>query len=45
VNGVVDLLERAAARTIEMSGKVEQVHGAAAARLQHVGEIGAMLRF
>lgn len=40
-----DLIEFAATRVVEMHGKVEQVRGSAAARLQEVGSIGALLRF
>jgi len=45
VTGVSDFVDRAAARVLEMNGKVEQVRGAAAQRLQRVGNIGALLRF
>jgi len=42
---VNDFVERAAARVLEMHGKVEQVRGAAAENLQKVGNIGALVRF
>jgi len=42
---VDDLIELAAARVLDMQGKVEQVQGPAAARLKEVGNIGALLRF
>jgi peptide chain release factor subunit 1 len=45
VHPVDDFVERAAARVLEMRGKVEQVRGAAAEKLQEVGNIGALLRF
>jgi hypothetical protein len=45
VKGVRDFLDRAAARVLELNGKVEQVRGSAAERLQGVGNIGALLRF
>jgi len=45
VHQVNDFVERAAARVLEMNGKVEQVRGAAAEKLQTVGNIGALLRF
>jgi peptide chain release factor subunit 1 len=45
VHRVDDLVERAGARVLEMSGKVEQVRDAAAARLQEAGSIGAFLRY
>jgi hypothetical protein len=44
-NGVSDFVDRAAARVLELNGKVEQVRGAAGERLQSVGNIGALLRF
>lgn len=40
-----DLIGRAAARAGEVGGRVEQVRGEAADRLQDVGGIGALLRF
>jgi len=42
---VDDLVELAASRVVEMPGKVEQVRGPAARRLDEVGSIGALLRF
>jgi hypothetical protein len=45
VQVISDLLERAAARVLEMDGKIEQVRGPAAERLQKVGSIGALLRY
>ncbi|OLD98449.1 MAG: hypothetical protein AUI36_45120 [Cyanobacteria bacterium 13_1_40CM_2_61_4] len=45
VHGVSDFVERAAARVLDMEGKVEQVRGPAAERLQKVGSIGALLRY
>lgn len=42
---VDDLVERAAEQVLDMSGKIEQVRGAAAARLEESGGIGALLRF
>lgn len=40
-----DLLERMIERVLEQDGKVEEVEGDAAVRLQQVGGIGAFLRF
>lgn len=45
VREVGDLIDRADARVIEMSGKVEQVFGDAATRLRVEGSIGALLRW
>jgi hypothetical protein len=45
VRVVEDLIELAAARVIEMQGKVEQVRGAAARRLKEAGSVGALLRY
>jgi peptide subunit release factor 1 (eRF1) len=45
VNGISDLIERAAARVLEMQGKVEQVRAAAAERLHEAGSVGAFLRW
>lgn len=45
VRVVDDLIELAAARVVEMQGKVEQVRGAAAIRLKEAGSVGALLRF
>jgi hypothetical protein len=45
VHEVNDLIDRADARVLEMAGRVEQVRGAAATRLQEVGSIGALLRY
>jgi hypothetical protein len=45
VHVVSDLIDRADARVLEMSGRVEQVRGDAATRLQEVGSIGAFLRY
>jgi peptide subunit release factor 1 (eRF1) len=45
VNGISDLIERAAERVLEMKGKVEQVRDPAAERLQEHGSIGALLRY
>ncbi|MGH9969882.1 MAG: trypsin-like peptidase domain-containing protein [Pyrinomonadaceae bacterium] len=45
VKAVDDFVDRAAARVLEMRGKVEQVRGPAAERLQKAGNIGALLRF
>ena len=42
---VDDLLERMTERVLEQDGKVEEVEGDAARRLQQVGGIGAFLRF
>ncbi|HEY0376931.1 MAG TPA: hypothetical protein VGC87_08245 [Pyrinomonadaceae bacterium] len=39
------MIDRADARVLEMAGRVEQVRGAAATRLQEVGSIGALLRY
>jgi hypothetical protein len=43
VEPVSDFVERAAARVFDMEGKVEQVRGPAAERLQEVGSVGAFL--
>ena len=45
VREVGDLIDRANARVLEMSGKVEQVFGDAATRLRGEGSIGALLRW
>jgi peptide chain release factor subunit 1 len=45
VHAVSDLIDRADARVLEMSGRVEQVRGDAAARLKEAGSIGAFLRY
>jgi peptide subunit release factor 1 (eRF1) len=45
VRVVEDLIELAAARVMEMQGKVEQVRGAAATRLKEAGSVGALLRY
>jgi peptide chain release factor subunit 1 len=45
VKDVSDFVERAAARVLEIEGKVEQVRGSAAERLQEVGSIGAFLMY
>ncbi|HEY0322512.1 MAG TPA: hypothetical protein VGC66_16270 [Pyrinomonadaceae bacterium] len=45
VREVLDLVERADTRLMDMHGKVEHVRGAAATRLQGVGSIGAFLRY
>jgi len=39
------LIDRADARVLEMSGKVEEVFGDAATRLRREGSIGALLRW
>jgi peptide subunit release factor 1 (eRF1) len=44
-NEISDLVDLAAARVLAMQGKVEEVRGQAATRLQEVGSIGALLRF
>ena len=43
VREVGDLIDRVDARVLEMSGKVEEVFGDAAARLRGEGSIGALL--
>lgn len=45
VREVGDLIDRADARVLEMSGKVEEVFGDAATRLRREGSIGALLRW
>jgi peptide chain release factor subunit 1 len=45
VNRIDDLLEQMVERVLDQDGKVEQVTGDAALRLQQVGNIGAVLRF
>lgn len=45
VREVGDLIDRADARVLEMSGKVEQVFGDAATRLRGEDSIGALLRW
>ena len=45
VFAVNDLIQLAAERMIDAEGKVEQVCGPAAQRLNEVGSIGALLRF
>jgi peptide subunit release factor 1 (eRF1) len=45
VRVVDDLIELAAARVMEMQGKVELVRGPAAMRLKEAGGVGALLRF
>jgi peptide subunit release factor 1 (eRF1) len=45
VQPVDDLLEQMAERVLESDGKIEEVEGDAAARLQEKGGIGAFLRF
>jgi peptide subunit release factor 1 (eRF1) len=45
VRVVDDLIELAAARVMEMQGKVELVRGPAAKRLKEAGSVGALLRF
>ena len=45
VREVGDLIDRADARVLEMSGKVEEVFGDAATRLRGEGGIGALLRW
>jgi hypothetical protein len=45
IKPVNDLLERMLERVLEQDGKIEKVEGDAAARLQQVGNIGAILRF
>jgi peptide chain release factor subunit 1 len=45
VRPVNDFVDRAIARVLDMQGKVEQVAGPAAERLQEVGSIGALLRY
>jgi peptide chain release factor subunit 1 len=45
IKPVDDLLERMVESVIEQDGKVEEVEGDAAVRLQQVGGIGAFLRF
>jgi peptide chain release factor subunit 1 len=45
VKGVGDFIDRAAERVLEMDGRVEQVCGPAAERLQEAGNIGAFLRY
>jgi peptide subunit release factor 1 (eRF1) len=45
IKPVDDLLERMVEGVIEQDGKVEEVEGDAAVRLQQVGGIGAFLRF
>ena len=42
---VKDLIEAIAEKVVNMGGKIEQVHGDAAKRLDDVGKIGAFLRF
>jgi peptide subunit release factor 1 (eRF1) len=42
---VADLIERAAERVFDLGGKVEDVRGPAAARLQEAGSVGAFLHF
>ena len=42
---VADLVERIVERVLESEGKVEKVADEAAIRLQHIGGIGAVLRF
>ena len=45
VNRIDDLIEPIVERVIEQDGKIEQVAGDAALRLQQVGNIGAVLRY
>ena len=45
IKPVDDLLEQMLERVLEQDGKVEEVEGDAAIRLQEVGNIGAILRF
>jgi peptide chain release factor subunit 1 len=45
IKRVDDLLERMVERTLDQDGKVEEVAGDAAIRLQQAGNIGAVLRF
>ena len=45
VREVGDLIDRADARVLDMSGKVEEVFGDAATRLRREGGIGALLRW
>jgi peptide chain release factor subunit 1 len=45
IKPVDDLLERVVERVLEQDGKIEEVEGDAAMRLQEVGNIGAILRF
>jgi peptide chain release factor subunit 1 len=45
VRAVNDLVKLASERVLDINGKVEQVHGAAARRLEEVGSIGVLLRF
>jgi len=45
IGPVNDLVERMVERVLESDGKVEEVEGEAANRLQQIGGIGAFLRF
>jgi peptide chain release factor subunit 1 len=45
IQPVDDLLEQMVERVVEQDGKIEEVEGDAAVRLQQVGGIGAFLRF
>jgi hypothetical protein len=45
VKGVSDFIERAVERVLDMQGKVEQVLGPAAERLEQHGSVGAFLRY
>lgn len=45
VRAIDDLIEVAAARVLEMQGKIEEVHSPAVARLKGQGSVGALLRF
>ncbi len=45
VKRIDDLIEQMVERVLDQDGKVEQVAGDAALRLQQVGSIGAVLRF
>ena len=44
-SGISDLIERAAERVLEMQGKVEEVRGSGAERLQDLGSVDAFLRW
>ncbi len=45
VKGLSDFIDRAAERVLDMQGRVEEVRGPAAERLEDYGSIGAFLRW
>jgi len=45
IKPIDDLLEQMLERVLDQDGKIEEVEGDAATRLQQVGNIGAILRF